>query len=360
MASDLAITAAGMVTAVGFNAPATCAALRAGIRNVNQTNLWDPETGTYLAAGKVPLPQWWVGLGKLADLVAPAIHECLVAARPVPATNIPVLLGVSSPDRPFRFDELDNRILPEIEHRLGFRLHPSSRVIPRDHVSVVVSLRTARELIVNKQASCVIVAAADSLLQQDLKSHYLSKRRLLTPVNSNGFSLGEAGSAVLVAPAVTGRDGELRIHGMGLAREDATIESEEPLRAEGLIQAIREAFREGNMTYEDVQYRITDLNGEHYKFKEMVLVMMRIHGKPKPKLFDLWHPIEYIGDVGAAIGPIVLGVALDAIQKGYAVGPGVLCTFGNDNGERAAMVLASRSEKTMGQPAQMSVARNQR
>ena len=167
----------------------------AGIRNVNQTNLWDKYSGKYLAAGKVPLPQWWVGLGKLADLAAPAILECQEAAKPVPAQNIPVLLGVAPPDRPFRFAGLDDEILEEIELRLGFRLHPASRVIPRDHVSVMVALREAGDLIASKQAPCAIVAAVDSLLDHDLKNYYLSKRRLLTPMNSNGFSLGEAGSA---------------------------------------------------------------------------------------------------------------------------------------------------------------------
>jgi len=71
----------------------------------------------------------------------------------------------------------------------------------------------------------------------------------------------------------------------------------------------------------------------------MVLAMMRLPRKPKPKLFALWHPIEYIGDVGAAIGPVVLGVALHAGQEGYGIGPTVLCTFGNDDGERAAIVV---------------------
>jgi 3-oxoacyl-[acyl-carrier-protein] synthase-1 len=56
--TTLAIKASGMVTSVGFNAPATCAAIRAGIRNVNETNLWDAESGSYLAAGKVDLPHW--------------------------------------------------------------------------------------------------------------------------------------------------------------------------------------------------------------------------------------------------------------------------------------------------------------
>jgi 3-oxoacyl-[acyl-carrier-protein] synthase-1 len=205
----LAIIASGMVTAVGFNAPASLAALRAGIRNVNRTNLWDPESGRYLAAGKVPLPQRWSGLGTLADLAAPAIHECLLAAGPVAAGNIPVLLGAASADRPFRPPDLDDQILPEIQRRLGFPLHPASRVVPRDHVSVVVALRQAGGLIAARRAPCVVVACVDSLLHHGLKNHYLAQRRLLTPRNSSGFSLGEAGSAVLVAPSGASTEGEL-------------------------------------------------------------------------------------------------------------------------------------------------------
>jgi 3-oxoacyl-[acyl-carrier-protein] synthase-1 len=96
----LSVKACGMVTAVGFNASSSLAALRAGIRNVKETNLWDAESGEYLAAGRVLLPHWWVGVGKLAELLAPAIYECMVAAKPIQAKEIPVLLGVSAPDRP--------------------------------------------------------------------------------------------------------------------------------------------------------------------------------------------------------------------------------------------------------------------
>src|SRR5262249_17466258 len=130
----------------------------------------------------------------------------------------------------------------------------------------------------------------------------------------------------------------LEILGTGLAHEPATIESVDPLRGEGLTQAIGEALQQAEVTSCDLQYRISDLNGEHYRFKEMVFAMMRFERKPRPKLFDLWHPIEYLGDIGAAIGPTVLAVALHAAQEGYAVGPSVLCSFGNDDGARAAVV----------------------
>lgn len=328
-----------MVTAVGFNSPASCAAMRAGIRNVNETNLWDRESGSPLSAGKVSLPHWWIGLGKFAELVAPAIHECILLAGPVLPKDIPILLGLSSLDRPFRFVDLDEQIFSEIEYRLGFKLHSESQVIARDHVSVAVALNVAERLIRIGQAQCCIVAAVDSLVRQDVVEYYLEKRRILTPMVSNGFSPGEAGSAVLVGLATRGTRREIRILSSGLAREKATIESEEPLRGDGLAEAIGRALKEADLTIEDVDYRITDLNGEHYKFKEMTLATLRYERKKRPKLFDLWHPIECIGDVGAAIGPIVLGVALHATQKEYGLGPTVLCTFGNDNGERAAILV---------------------
>ena len=104
---NLSVKACGMVTAVGFNAPASLAAMRAGIRSVDETNLWDAESGEYLAAGRVLLPHWWIGLGKLAELVAPAILECLSAAKPVKAEDIPIFLGVATQDRPHRWEKLD-------------------------------------------------------------------------------------------------------------------------------------------------------------------------------------------------------------------------------------------------------------
>jgi len=333
----LAIKAAGMVTAVGFNAASSCAAMRAGIRCVNETNLWDAESGEYLAAGRVLLPHWWIGTGKLAELVAPAIHECMTAAAPVRPEEIPILIGVSSPDRPCRFTDLDAEILREVEHRLEFQVHRASRVIAQDRVSGVAAIPEAQHLLDDGAPLCVI-AGVDSSVRQDLVEHYLLKRRLLTPKNSNGFSPGEAGGALLVGPS-SPRARELDVLGVGMGWESAGIESEEPLRGDGLTAAISGALETGGLRMDDANYRITDLNGEHYRFKEMTLAMTRFPSKPKPKLFDLWHPIEFIGDVGAAIGPVVLGVALHAARKYYGVGPIALCTFGNDDGARAAAVV---------------------
>lgn len=340
----LAIKAAGMVTAAGFNAESSCAAIRAGIRCVNETNLWDAESGEYLAAGRVLLPHWWVGTGKLAELAAPAIHECMCAAAPTRPEKIPLLIGLSPDDRPYRFANLDAEILAELEDRLEFPLHHESKVVAKDRVSALVAISEAERLIAAGVSEFCVVAAVDSLVQQELVKHYLAERRLLTPLNSNGFSPGEAGGALLVGKSFSDHKPELRVLGIGMGWEPANIESHAPLRGEGLTSAISEALTTAGLSMQDIDYRITDLNGEHYRFKEMTLAAMRFPTKPKPKLFDLWHPIEYIGDVGAAIGPIVLGLAIDASRKDYGIGPTVLCTFGNDDGTRAAAIAKFEME----------------
>jgi 3-oxoacyl-[acyl-carrier-protein] synthase-1 len=312
--------------------------MRAGVRQVLETNLWDSTTGQYLCAGKVRLPQSWTGTERLAELVSPAIHECFAAASD-PPERIPLIICVSALSRLGRPSDIDDVILEAVERRLRVSLHHSSGVIARDRVSGALALRHAAKVMREAGASYCVIAAADTLLEQSLVDHLLAVDRLVTELNPNGFFVGESGAAVLVTVDTVLPGGALRVLGLGFGQERATVESDEPLRAEGMIDAIGQALGQAGLSLDELQYRISDLNGEHYRFKEMVLAMLRYERQPKPKLFDLWHPIEYLGDVGAAIAPIVFGVALDAGRKRYGIGPRALCTFGNDDGERAAVVL---------------------
>jgi len=338
----LSLKASGMVTSVGFNAQASLAAMRAGVRMVEETNLWDAESGTFLAAGRVLLPHWSIALEKLADLAAPAIDECLAATESSPDT-IPLLLGVATADRPHRWDGLDERLLQEIEFRLDAHFHPRSKLIPRGRVSGVVAIQEAQQLLADPEIEVCIVAGVDSFVRQDVVEAYLEQRRLLTPTNSNGFCPGEAAAACLLGRPDRGTGPELLVLGTTLTREEATIESERPARATALTEAYRAALAEHGLTIADTDYRITDLNGEHYKSKEASLVTLRLERTKRERLFDIWHPIEYLGEIGAAIGPCTLAWAQHASSKGYAIGPRAIHHYGNDDGERAVMITEYRS-----------------
>jgi 3-oxoacyl-[acyl-carrier-protein] synthase-1 len=325
-----------MVTGVGLNAAATCAAVRCVIPNYVETRFID-KGGEWIIGSPVPLPQLWRGRAKLVQLLVPAIRECLALVREERPERIPLLLCVAEMARPGRLPGLNN-LFNEVQGALGVRFHPESRVIEQGRVGGARALALATKLIHDQRLPLCLVAGVDSLLLGATLAGYEARFRLLTSENSNGFIPGEAGASVLLGPAGRARGPELLCLGIGFGKEKAMIESEEPLRADGMVEAFRAVCADAGHTLDELDYRLTDLNGEQYLFKEAALALSRTMRKLKDR-FELWHPANAIGEVGSAIVPCILGVALAAARKGYAPGNKVLCHFSGDDGDRAALIL---------------------
>lgn len=336
--TTLAIRGCGIVSALGFNSPASLAALRAGVSAVRSLPWLDFESGEPLRGAKVDLPQWWEGVGKLADLLAPAIDECLQAAD-VPPTDIPILLGVAERSRPARFADLDTELLDTVQAKLGVPQHPESRLYPHGQTGCANALVHAHRLITQRKAQYCVVAGVDSYLQQGALDAYVEQRRVLTLSNSNGFLPGEAGCAVLVGAAGDAAADELRILGVGVGREPATIGGTQPLRAEGLTRAVRQALESSGIAMTSIPRRLTDISGEQYMFKEALFTVMRTNHGPRPVTPALEHPIEYLGHIGAAILPCLLAWAWHGQQQRYFEPDPLLIHVGSDEGDRAALVV---------------------
>jgi len=126
--------------------------------------------------------------------------------------------------------------------------------------------------------------------------------------------------------------------GIGFGLEKATLDSGQPLRADGMAQAFKEALAEAGCGLHELDFRVTDLSGEQYYFKEAAVAMGRVMRQIREQ-FELWHAAECTGEVGAAAGLVALTVTNTACRKAYAPGAGVLFHASNDSGERAALVL---------------------
>ena len=338
---NIAVCASGMVTSVGLNAPATCAAIRCGLTNFTETRFMD-KNGEWLTGGYVPLDQPWRGRAKLVHLIAPAIRECLSAVEDIPTGQIPLFLCVAEKDRPGRFDGIDDLLSDEEQEKLNLRFHQKSSIISQGLVGGVHAIRQAATLLYQERLSYCIVAGVDTFLTAGTLTAFEKNDRILTEANSDGFIPGEAGAALLLSPSSTKSDKQMIIKGIGYGKEEAFIDSGEPLRAEGLVQAFKEALSTAGLSMGDLDYRITDANGEQYNFKEGDLAVTRTLREHKGE-FDIWHPADCTGEIGAATVFCVLGIAEAAARKDYSRGNNVLCHFGNDNGARAAMILTFSS-----------------
>jgi 3-oxoacyl-[acyl-carrier-protein] synthase-1 len=333
--APLAILRTGLVTCVGLSAPAACAAIRAKISNPAQSRSRD-SAGEWIMTCPVPVEEPRETPARLARMAAMAIEESLEDVPRGQWQQVPLLLCVAEPQRPGRAMEPDAALLGAIEGGLGARFAPHSAVIALGRAGIAHAVRRARELIHEHGAPLAVIAGADSLLTPPQLAAFDRAERLLTPANPDGFVPGEAAGAAVVGHP--GAAPQLLVKGVGGALERATIDSEEPQRAEGLVQAIRAALAEAQCGLHDLDFRIADLSGERYYFKEAALAVARLLRRGKED-FDLWHPAECTGEVGAAAGPVALAVAHAACRKGYAPGPNILAHFSSDAGERAALVL---------------------
>ncbi len=331
---DLAVVNVGMVTGIGLSAAATCAALRCAIDNFQETRFM--IDGDWLIGCEVPLPEPWRGERRLRELARAAILDCLDGFVPEPGA-LPLFLCLPESERPGRLIHDDNRFFLDLEKDLGWRCHPKSCTIPMGRVSIGVALRRARELLRDRTIERILIAACDSYLTAATLDALAEEDRLLTENNSDGFIPGEAGSALLLERAFHSPS-PLRMTGLGFGVEPAPINSGKPLRAEGLTQAIKQALQDAGLSMGNLDFRITDIAGEQYYFKEAALALARTL-RVRKEFFDIWHPGDCTGETGAAVGPIMVGMFKAACEKGYTQGPGVLLHLGNDDGRRVAMVM---------------------
>ncbi len=333
----LAITSVGMVTGVGLSAPASCAAIRAAIDNFQETRFMD-SGGEWIMGCEVPLEQPWRGKTKLIKMAVMAIRECLQDNSQLNPKTTPLLLCLSEHERKGRVIDNDNQFFLDLQEELQLQFHEKSRIIAHGHAAVGVAMKHARRLIQEFNCSHILIAATDSLLVGATLAHFEEHERLLTSNHSNGFIPGEAGAALIVEP-YRGQKNQLVCTGLGFGVEKAHVYSEEPLRADGLTAAIKEALFDAGHGESLLDFKITDISGEHYYFKEASLAFSRLD-RTKRQEFDIWHPADCVGEVGSTLGLIMIGVLKAACEKAYSKGNHILAHLGDDDGKRSSMILS--------------------
>ena len=335
----IAILGTGLVTSLGLTAAACCCAFRAKITNPFETRFID-SSGAWIMAHQVNLDRPWSGLTKLAKMAALAIEEALQNLNENQWHRLPLLLCVAEAERPGRLAGLDDQLLTQIQNELGVFFAPASAVVPQGRVGVAMALAQSRTLLGSTKSHGVLIVSTDSLLSWPTLSHYEREDRLLTEANSNGFMPGEGAGALWVG-VDDGISPQLLCTGIGFGREQAHIDSGEPLRADGLTQAIKASLDDAGRQLHDMDFRITDNSGEQYYFKEASLALSRTLRQRK-ETFDIWHPAECTGEAGATSGVAVIAAAREACLKGYAPGRNILNHWANDAGQRAAVTLEFR------------------
>src|SRR5262245_53814761 len=212
----LAVISTGMITGVGLNAPASCAAMRCALDRFEETRFMD-RGGEWIIGCTVPLDPPSRGREKLLRMAAAATTECFAQQKAVPPRQVPILLCLPETDRAGRFEGLDESLLAELCKQLELPVHPDSAVISNGRVGGVEAIRRAGELVEAGNPGCLVVGV-DTFLVAATLAHFEERNRLLTSTNSDGFIPGEAGAAILLGPANNGLP-HLQCLGIGFGQE---------------------------------------------------------------------------------------------------------------------------------------------
>jgi 3-oxoacyl-[acyl-carrier-protein] synthase-1 len=350
MTGVLDVIACGMVTAVGLDAPSAAAAMRARLDGFQETRFPGGDGG-WLIGAPVPMPRGFIGEKRMAHMAAAAILECFDAVPAARTAATPLILCLAETARPGRPVADPASLVRRIGAITGIEAGTRARAVEHGRPSGVAALQQAARLIAGG-ARHVVIAGIDSYLTTLSVAHFAAERRLLMPGNADGFIPGEAAAAIIVGPPGSGA---FRLASLGLAREPAFIYNgldadgaHLPLRGDGMVAAYRQALDAAGIEMRDVGYRISDLIGESWFFRQSALASLRLvrghHG-----FQDLLSPAESVGNVGAAVVPMMIGLAMTAARKGYDGGDPVLVEASGDDGAcGVALLTAGRMPRPTG------------
>ncbi|KMK65248.1 3-oxoacyl-ACP synthase [Puniceibacterium sp. IMCC21224] len=335
MSTGVNILSAGMVTPVGLTAAASCAAMRGSLDGVVETQFVAPG-GDWLLGAQVPLPRNWLGEKRLAHMAAGAVVDALEGQA---AADLQIVLCLAETDRPGRPVRDTDRFGQRVLEFSGLAARTKLHVVTHGRPSGIVALERVRRMFARDEAGHALILGVDSLLSGPAIAHYLRAERLLTGENPNGFIPGEAAAAILCA---AGKPMHFALTGLGLAREQAFLYNPEdkPLRGDGMTQAYRDALDMAGLEGRNVEYRLSDICGEAYFFKQTALAQQRTT-RHRTEVPQIWSPGECVGNVGAAFVPLMVGWALTAFERGYGPGAPVLIESSGDDGACGAAVFQS-------------------
>jgi 3-oxoacyl-[acyl-carrier-protein] synthase I len=338
------VISTGMACSVGLSAIAACAAMRAGIAKFDELPYRDNQ-GEPIIGAVVPGLEPDLRLGRrLTEILALALVDCLGERPPIPTANIPLLVGLAEEGRPGGGASLADTLLVGVQAILEQTFHPTlSRAIPNGHTAGLEALRFARELLQNSDVPACLVCGVDSFINARSLLWLDQKWRLKRKTNSNGVIPGEAAGAVLVQRAPPKSGAAMHVAGLGFAMENVHILSEEPFLGLGLAEATRNALGETALPLHEMDFRLSDVTGESYGFKEQALLLARLM-RGRRNEFPIWHCADSIGDTGAAAGVCHLVRAFEAFSKGYAPGKNAIGFASNVGGKRAAVILQGHSD----------------
>lgn len=219
------------------------------------------------------------------------------------------------------------------------------RCLEDDEVSALVALQwAARWLETEAALQRIVLLAADTLLEAETVAWLENTGRLKAGAMPVGLEPGEACAALLLerhdAAAPSDRP-------LGVVRGTAFALEPQPLIAgaagtgEGTARVLDGLGTSHGWARQGAAWIVSDHNGELYRANDLALALVRARGScPSLGSATISTPATSFGDVGAARPLLGICVALAAFERRYAPADEALVLAVGESDRRAAVLIA--------------------
>jgi len=338
-----------MVTAVGLNALETAANVRARTTRAGSQSMLNRRYEAYTIAslpdevlpalpGNFPArAQRTAREMRLLRLLALAFKGQL---KPTAGSLPPLYLSL--PEHETQILLSGNAFLNDLQQVCpGVFDRAQSRADWRGRAGGLLAVSEAVKTVEQGKAALVLAGGVDTFLDTWVLSTLDKDQRVKTEVAPDSFVPGEGVGLVCVTRADRGATAGITplacVSSVGEGFEPGHWQSKEPYKGDGLAGALEKllSVHPTNKPFAEI---FSTMNGESYWGKEWGVARLRHQTAFVPQAI-LQHPAEFFGDLGAAFGPVLVGLAVMGLQRQPGSGP-MLVYASSDSGTRTALALS--------------------
>jgi len=337
----------GMITPVGANAAMTAASVNAGISGY--------KVSDYLNAQDQPITMASIPNSIFSDIDAEidegdrfnerhdrVIKMAIVAIREACAqstTNQPIPLVLAMPEEQ---DDIDG--LSPLTENLEQNCKPwvsatYSRSIYNGRAAGIEAIDFAFRYLYELPNDFMMIGGSDSYQDYSRLSPLSEANRVLAQDSMEGFAPGEAAGFLLLTrnpQLAMVRNGHIiALSPPGIADEPGHLGNEVPYRGDGLDQAFKKALK--NHEQPNIHSIYSSMNGENHWAKEYGVATMRNKSAFQDEV-KIEHPADIFGDLGAATGPVLIGLAAEHLYS-HPNAKAHLVYSSSDTAKRGAIVV---------------------
>lgn len=329
----------GARTPVGLSAPASAAAIRAGISRLREFSFTTMRGEPLILGADARLKDALQGPSRMVELATFVVVQALADLEPSAIPECQMWLAV--PEGRPGFDDhaaaAVARASVDAARQRGFRCQAT--IGGRGHAGVMQCVQ--RILTAGDAERLHVVVGVDSYCDDECIVWLEQARRLAQDGVRGGFTPGEAAGCLLLGRRPLGARLKRRplatISGVGVHQETQLRDSEAGSFGLAASKAVLDAAAGLSLPDQAADAVYCDINGERYRSEEWGLFATRAHAALRSLQYQTF--CGSIGDVGAAFGAIASIVAAQSFARGDAHGPRALVMAGSDSGARGAMFL---------------------